>query len=93
MAYNCFLASVPHEQLGGIRVPADLQRLASRIMMVSHYIAPACAPVTRAMDGGSHLETDTWHPLRGFKFHSPADVCGIALELAALERDICINWT
>ena len=27
-----------------------------------------------AMDGGTRLDTDTWHPLRGFMLHKPAAV-------------------
>jgi hypothetical protein len=88
MAHLCILASLPSGGLSEIRAPADVQRLASRVSFASHYIAPACAAITRAMDGGSPVETDTWHPIRGFRAHSPAGVSRIVAELLALELEM-----
>ena len=88
MAYLCILASVPSSQLSEIRVPADVQRVASKVSFASHYIAPALPSITRAMDGGIQFETDTWHPLRGFMTHSPVDVTRILTDLSDLDRQL-----
>jgi hypothetical protein len=74
MAYLCIIASVPRDRVDQIRVPADVPRLASRVSCASHFIAPGCAELREAMDGGTPLDTDTWHPLRGFMFHEPEAV-------------------
>ncbi|MFN8009283.1 MAG: hypothetical protein U0V70_20105 [Terriglobia bacterium] len=39
------------------------------------------------MDGGTSLDTDTWHPLRGFMLHQPAAVQQHATRLAAVASD------
>jgi hypothetical protein len=67
-----------------IRVPADVSRLASRIAYASHFIVPASPELRDAMDGGTPLDTDTWHPLRGFMFHEPVVVQQRAAHLATL---------
>lgn len=82
MAYMCIIASVPRDKVGQIRLPADVSRLASRIAFASHYIVPASSEIREAMDGGSPLDTDTWHPLRGFMFHEPSAVQQHAARLA-----------
>ncbi len=74
MAYLCIIASVPPDKVQQIRLPADVSRLASRVAFASHYIVPASAEIREAMDGGVPLDTDTWHPLRGFMFHEPSAV-------------------
>lgn len=82
MAYSCILGSVPRDTVEQIRVPADLSRFASRIAHASHFIAPM-PEIHEAMDGGTPLDTDTWHPLRGFMFHEPHAVQEHATRLAA----------
>ena len=72
MAYACIIASVPKDKVSQIRVPADVARLASRVAYASHLIAPVSPELGDAMDGGTPLDTDTWHPLRGFMLHEPA---------------------
>jgi len=84
MAYMCIIASVPRQKVEQIRLPADVGRLASRIAHVSHFIVPASTELRDAMDGGAPLDTDTWHPLRGFMFHEPAAVQERAGNLATL---------
>lgn len=88
MAYLCIIASMPRERVEQIRVPADVARLASRVAYASHFIAPANIALRDAMDGGSPLDTDTWHPLRGFMFHEPSAVRERADGLATLVRQI-----
>ena len=74
MAYLCIIASVPQDRVEQIRGPADGPRLASRVAYASHFIVPASTELRNAMDGGTPLDTDTWHPLRGFLFHEPVAV-------------------
>lgn len=74
MAYLCIIASVPRDRVDQISVPGDVSRLASRVAYASHFIAPASAELSDTMNGGTPLDTDTWHPLRGFMFHEPAAV-------------------
>lgn len=88
MAYMCIIASVPRTRAGEIRVPADVPRLASRVAYASHFIVPASVELRDAMDGGTPMETDTWHPLRGFRLHEAASVHDIAVRLAALATQI-----
>ena len=83
MAYLCILASVPRDKLTQIRDPSDLRNLASRTTYASHLIAGVPGELHDAMDGGAPLETDTWHPLRGFIFHEPAAVQQLATRLTA----------
>lgn len=82
MAYLCIIASVPRDRVEQIRLPADVSRLASRVAYASHYIVPASAELHEAMDGGTPLDTDTSHLLRGFMFHEPATVQERAARLA-----------
>lgn len=60
------------------------------VNVVSHYIAPALPSITRAMDGGTRLETDTSHPLRGFMTHNPPEVSRIVAELSELEQRLLL---
>ena len=83
MAHLCILASVRREKLAQIRDPADLRNLASRTTYASHFIAGAPGEIHDAMDSGAPLDTDTWHPLRGFMFHEPAAVQQLATRLTA----------
>lgn len=89
MAYLCILASVPADKVTQIRVPSDIPRIASRGVCASHYIAPACSELSDAMDGGTPLDTDTWHPLRGFMYHEPVAVQECATRLASLASQMC----
>jgi len=82
MAYLCIIASIPRDRVEQIRVPADVPRLASKIVYASHFIASASTELSEAMDGGTPLDTDTWHPLRGFMVHEPAAVQERASQLA-----------
>ena len=84
MAYSCYLASVPTDRVLEIRTPQDVSRVSSRVVWVSHYISPASKEITEAMDGGDELDTDTWHPLRGFMTHHQDDVGRILDDLEAL---------
>jgi hypothetical protein len=88
MAYMCIIASVPSDRVAEIRLPADVSRVASRVAWASHYIAPVCPEIQQAMDGGTPMETDTWHPLRGFIVHQPASVHQHALRLAAVASEM-----
>jgi hypothetical protein len=81
MAYLCIIASVPRNRAEDIRVPADIPRLASRAAYASHFIVPASTELRNAMDGGTPLDTDTRHPLRGFMIHEPAAVQERATQL------------
>lgn len=83
MAHLCIIASVPRDKVELIRVPADVSRFASRVAYVSHYIAQASAELREAMDGGTPLDTDTSHQLRGFMFHEPATAQERAAHLAS----------
>lgn len=89
MAYMCIIASVTRDKVGQIRVPADVAQFASRVACASHFIVPASKELRDALDGGMPLETDVWHPLRGFMFHEPARVQEQAAHLAALAMRMC----
>jgi len=80
----CIIASVPRARVDEIKVPADVPRFGSRIAYASHFIVPASPELRDAIDGGTPMETDTWHPLRGFRLHEPASVHDIAVRLATL---------
>jgi hypothetical protein len=84
MAYLCIIASVPRDRVEQIRVPADVARLSSRVAYVSHLIAPVSTELRDAMDGGTPLETNTWHPLRSLRFHETVEVQAQAARLATL---------
>lgn len=87
MAYMCIMASVPSDRVSEIRTPADIPRVASKVGFASHYIVPACPEIREAMDGGTPLDTDTSHPLRGFMLHQPAAVQQHAARLATVASD------
>jgi hypothetical protein len=88
MAYLCIIASVPKDKVNQIRVPSDVPRLASRVACASHFIAAASTEIRDAMGGGAPLDTDTWHPLRGFMLHEPAVVRERAVHLAAFDAQM-----
>jgi hypothetical protein len=58
------------------------------VAYASHYIVGLSAEIREAMDGGMPLDTDTWHPLRGFMLHEPAAVPQQATALAAFANQI-----
>ena len=87
MAYMCIMASVPGNRVTEIRTPADISRVASKVGFASYYIVPACPEIQEAMDGGTPLDTDTSHPLRGFMLHQPAAVQQFAARLTAVASD------
>ena len=74
MAHLCTIASVPDHLVREIRNPADLLRVASKFAYASHYIAASAPEIKQAIDGGTPLDTDTWHPVRGFMLNDPAAV-------------------
>jgi hypothetical protein len=83
MAYLCIIASVPRDKVAQIRAPADVPRVASKVAYASHFIVPTSTELREAMDGGTPLDTDTWHPLRGFRLHEPAAVQERVAQLTA----------
>jgi hypothetical protein len=83
MAYLCILASIPRDKLSLIRHPSNVREFISRTAYASHLIAGVSPELHDAMDGGAPLDTDTWHPLRGFMFHEPAAVQQLATHLTA----------
>lgn len=88
MAYLCTIASVPRNKVELISVPADVPRLASRVAYASHFIVPASTELRDAIDGGTPLDTNTWHPLRGFMFHEPAAVQERAAKLTTFAAEM-----
>jgi hypothetical protein len=88
MAYLCIIASVPRDKAGQILLPADVPRLASKIVIASHYMVPAIPDLRDAVDGGTPLETNTFHPLRGFRLQEPAAVGSHAARLAVQAKQM-----
>jgi hypothetical protein len=86
MAYLCIIASVPPSRVSQIRVPTDVPRFASRVAYASHFIVPASTELRDAMDGGTPMDTETWHPLREFMLLEPAAVQKCAARLSTFAQ-------
>ncbi len=88
MAYGTILAALTGEQVRALR--GDPRAIAgpSLAVMVSHLVAywvksqPLGRMLGEAVDGGSEVHPDLWHPLRAPKFQCPDQVRELHGQLA-----------
>jgi hypothetical protein len=91
MAYGNYIATVPIDQIAGLRRDSNTLLRPTRLAMVSHLMAysirvqPIGQVLAEALDGGERLADNLEHPLRPPVVHLPADVARL---LSALREGL-----
>jgi hypothetical protein len=94
VAYLTYLVSVPPAEVAALRADGTTSLTPSLKVGVSHLIGywvqvqPLGQLLGQAIDGGTALSTELWHPLRDPCYHEPEAVQSLLAQLDAVWQQV-----